>query len=98
MEYLTCAQIDFAVSAGLSAILYGAMGFIGVSVGTAAAGPLVGATLGVLVAGYISYRIFDWAMEQIEERFYERLIDLTAEQTGHLIGGIVGGISIVFGI
>jgi hypothetical protein len=99
MGYLTSAQIDLAVSFGLSAVLYGAMGFVGVSVGTAVADPLVGAILGVLVAGYVSYHIYDWAIEEIEHQFYKwRLMDLAVVQAGHLIGGIVGGISIVFAI
>jgi hypothetical protein len=101
MEDLTWSQIatDFAVSAGLSAILYGAMGFVGVSVGTAVADPLVGAILGVLVAGYVSYRTYDWAIEKIEDHFYKwRLMDLAVEQAGHLIGGIVGGLSIGFSV
>ena len=86
--------IDFAVSAGLSAGLYGAMGFVGMIVGTAVDGPLVGAISGVLYAGYIAYRTYDWAMDKILCKFYFRPIDLAVEQTGHLIGGIVGGISI----
>jgi hypothetical protein len=70
------------------------MGFVGMIVGTALDGPLVGAIFGVLYAGYIAYRAYDWAMDKILWKFYFRPIDLAVEQTGHLIGGIVGGISI----
>jgi hypothetical protein len=100
MEDLTWPQVatDFTVSVGLSASLYGAMGFVGVIVGTAVEGSLFGTILGVLSAGYAAYRTYNWAIEEIEWNFYDRPIDLTVEQTGHLIGGIVGGISIGFGI
>lgn len=93
----TCMQIDFAVSACFSAILYGAMAFVALSVVTAAAGPLISATCCVAV-GYTGYQTYDWAMDKIVERLYERPIDLAAENVGHLIGGIIGGISIAFGI
>jgi hypothetical protein len=89
---------DFALSAGLSASLYGAMGFVGMIVGTAVDGPLAGAILGVLYAGYVAYRTYDWVMDKILGKFYYRPIDLAVEQTGHLIGGIVGGISIAFSV
>jgi hypothetical protein len=100
MEDLTRMQIatDFAVSACLSATLYGAMAFFGVSAGTAIAGPLVGATLGVLAGGYIGYHTYEWALEKIIKHFYEWPMDLTAEQAGHPIGGIVSGISIGFSV
>jgi hypothetical protein len=100
MEDLTRTQIatDFAIAACLSAILYGAIAFFGVSVGTVVAGPLVGATLGVLAGGYAGYHTYEWALEKIIKHFYEWPMDLTAEQAGHLIGGIIGGISIGFSI
>jgi hypothetical protein len=93
----TCTQIDFTISACVSAILYGAMGLVAVSITTAAGGgPLIGATF-CLLAGYTAYGVYDWAMDNIVEGLYERPIDLEAEYFGHLVGGIVGGISIVFG-
>jgi|tagenome__1003787_1003787.scaffolds.fasta_scaffold20794922_2 hypothetical protein len=64
MENLTRTQIatNFAIAACLSAILYGAIAFFGVSLATTAAGPFVGTTVGVLAGGYVGYHTYEWAL------------------------------------
>ena len=68
MEDLTRTQIatDFAIAACLSAILYGAIAFFGVSVATIAAGPIVGTTVGVVAGGYLGYHTYEWALEMVD--------------------------------
>jgi hypothetical protein len=96
MEDLTRTQIatDFAIAACLSAVLYGAIAFFGVSVATIVAGPIVGTTVGVLVGGYVGYHTYEWALEKVMKHFYEWPMNLAGEQAGHLTGAIIGGLLI----
>jgi hypothetical protein len=91
---LTLLQMgtDFTVAGSLSAICYGTATFLGVSTGTAIAGPVAGVVMGGLASAFVGPRCYKWTRDKTIEQFYARSMDPTAEMAGHLTGGIAGGI------
>ena len=83
---------DFSVAGGLGAICYGTTTFLGVSTGTAIAGPVAGVVMGGLASAFVGPRCYKWTRDKTIEQFYERPMDPDAEMAGHLTGGIAGGV------